>query len=166
MKNKLLLIGLVAFISCNNTDTDTDSTDGGDTTYLPAEVIPATTEIPKVNKMIWSASYDSARKDVIVKQNRQVKADTLTAENVIEDINASWDDIKLKLKRVGHDTIYVAIPESESLTQGLGSSGAYGYMGGVTYSLTELPNIKYVNYDFIEGDHLSPGTKKRSDFKH
>ena len=115
--------------------------------------------------MIWSASFDSTKGKVVLKQQRKVNADTLDAQKLITDINTSWDDIKMEFKKISHDTIYVAIPESNTLTQQMGSSGAYNYMSAATFSLTELKNIKFVNYDFVEGDHMAPGTMKRSDFK-
>jgi hypothetical protein len=165
MRNILLISGLVFIISCNSSNTDKEST-GGDTTYLETEVIPATTEIPpKIINLIWSASYDSAKKNVVLKQQRKVNPDTLTVEKIIKEINGSWDGIKLEFRKISHDTLFVAIPQSAVLTQQMGSSGAYSYISSTTYSLTELKNIKFVNYDFIEGDHMAPGTMKRSDFK-
>ena len=78
---------------------------------------------------------------------------------------ANWEGIKLEFGKISHDTLYVAIPESAVLTQQMGSSGAYSYIASTTFTLTELKDIKFVTYDFEEGDHLSPGTMKRSDFK-
>lgn len=94
-----------------------------------------------------------------------MKADTLTAEKLIREINASWDGIKLEFRKISHDTIYVAIPESIVLTQQMGSSGAFSYMASTTYILTELKHIKFVDFDFLEGDHVAPGTMKRGDFE-
>ena len=42
-----------------------------------------------------------------------------------------------------------------------GTTGADDYMSTTTFTLTELKNIKYVNYDFEEGDHAMPGTYSR-----
>ncbi len=165
MRNILFFCGLVFIFSCNTNSADTAAT-GGDTTYLTTEVIASSSEIPvRINNLIWSAAYDSAKKNVVLKQQRKVSADTLTAEKVINEINASWDEVKLEFRKIGHDTLYVAIPESAALTQGMGSSGAYSYISSTTYSLTELKNIKFVHYNFTEGDHMAPGTMKRADFK-
>lgn len=164
MRNILLLSGLIILFSCNTNNADTVSSED-DTTFLPPEVIVGSTEIPSgVNKMIWTSGYDSAQKRVVLKQLKQVSQDTLTADNIINDINSSWVDVKLDLVKTSHDTLYVAIPESTTLTQNMGTSGAYNYIAAATYSLTELKGIKYVNYAFTEGDHLAPGTMKRSDF--
>ena len=54
------------------------------------------------------------------------------------------------------------IPHSEMLTERIGSTGAEIYMASATRSLTELKGIKYVNYDFEEGDHATPGVYNRN----
>lgn len=165
MRNILSLFLLAGFISCNNNNTNEKITQV-DTIVEKTDTIAASNEMPvKINNLVWSAVYDSIKKNVVLKQLRKVNPDTLRAEKLIGEINANWDDIKLQFRKISHDTLYVAIPESAKLTQGMGSSGAYSYISSTTYNLTELKNIKFVNYDFQEGDHLSPGTMKRSDFK-
>ena len=165
MRNILLLSALVLLFSCNN-ESSTDQASNEDTIYLKTDTITSSLEAPvKITNLVWSASYDSARQKVVLKRQRTINPDTLTAEKLITDINNAWDDVKLQFKKVSHDTLYVAIPQSEVLTQQMGSSGAYSYISSTTYTLTELKNIHFVNYDFQEGDHLSPGTMKRKDFQ-
>jgi len=91
--------------------------------------------------------------------------DTMSAKNLIQIINANYDSIYLDYVKISHDTVYVHIPHSEMLTERIGSTGADMYMASTTWSLTELKNIKYVNYDFEEGDHASPGVYSRNNFK-
>jgi hypothetical protein len=118
----------------------------------------------KLNNLIWLPALDSMSNRIIVKQQRNVNADTLSATKIIQEVNAAWDGIRLVFCKISHDTIYVSIPSSDVLTKQMGSSGAYSYISSTTYTLTELKNIHFVNYDFEEGDHLGPGTMKRSDF--
>ena len=61
--------------------------------------------------------------------------------------------------------MFISIPESEYLTQRIGSTGAENFMATTTFTLTEMRGIKYVSYDFTEGDHASPGVYSRKDFK-
>ena len=91
--------------------------------------------------------------------------DTMSAKNIIQLINTNYDSIHLDYVKTSHDTIYVHIPHSEMLTQRIGSTGAEIYMASATWSLTELKGVKYVNYDFREGDHASPGVYSRNNFK-
>ena len=71
----------------------------------------------------------------------------------------------MKFDKISNDTIFVKIPESEKLTQQLGSTGAYNYMAATVFNLTELDHVKYVKFDFQGGDHASPGVFTREDFK-
>jgi len=91
--------------------------------------------------------------------------DTFSAKNLIQLLNNNSDSIYLDYIKTSHDTIYVHIPHSEMLTERIGSTGAEMYLASTTYSLTELKNIKYVNFDFEEGDHASPGVYTRDNFK-
>ena len=46
-------------------------------------------------------------------------------------------------------------------SQQMGTTGADEYMSVITFTLTELKGVRYVNLDFEEGDHASPGTYNR-----
>ena len=89
----------------------------------------------------------------------------MLVKNLIQIINNNYDSIHFDYIKTFYDTIYVHIPHSEMLTERIGSTGAEMFMASTTWSLTELKNIKYVNYDFEEGDHASPGVYSRSNFK-
>jgi hypothetical protein len=43
----------------------------------------------------------------------------------------------------------------------MGTTGATAYIEAVTYTLTSLKNIHYVEFDFKEGDHAIPGRYSR-----
>ena len=70
----------------------------------------------------------------------------------------------VKLLNVTNDTASVEVINAEYLTQRMGSSGAQAYLASVTFTLTENPQIKKVNFIFEEGDHAMPGTYSREDF--
>jgi hypothetical protein len=91
--------------------------------------------------------------------------DTMSVQNIIQLINTNYDSIHIDFVKISHDTIYIHIPNSQMLTERIGSTGAQMYMASATYSLTEIKGIKYVNFDFIEGDHAAPGVYDRSYFK-
>ncbi len=165
MRKLLISFGLIFIFSCNDTTPDL-VVETTDTTFVAMDSGSLIIEEPVTFKnLIWVPVYDSAKGSYSMKQQRKVSADTLSAEKLIREINASWNGIKMELKKISHDTVFVAIPKSEVLTQQMGSSGAESYIFSSTFILTELPRMKFVNYDFKEGDHLAPGTYKRTDFK-
>jgi len=164
MRTMLLISGLIFLFSCNNQSSDKDV--AADTTFITVDSPGTSVENPGLIKnLIWTQVFDSSKGDMILKKQRQVNSDTLSVDKLIHEINSSWDGIKLEFRKISHDTIYVAIPESNVLTNQMGSTGADSYMSSTTFILTELKDVKYVNYDFAEGDHMQPGTRKRADFK-
>lgn len=99
--------------------------------------------------------------DTII-QVRMVDKDTLISEKLISIINSKYqDEVILDFVNISKDTIFVKIDNSEYLTQQMGTAGADEYMISATFTLTELPKIKFVNFDFEYGDHASPGTYNR-----
>ncbi len=46
----------------------------------------------------------------------------------------------------------------------MGSSGAETYLAEVTFNLTEINGINFIDIQFPEGDHASPGIYSRTDF--
>lgn len=168
MKSELLFaigISIILLLSCNPGNKDKNAN--------PDVVIEDTVfDVPPVNEdsalhvknktMLWHV--DDA-KGLKLKKPEAPGIDTMSAKNLIQLLNANYDSIHLDYLKTSHDTIYVHIPHSEMLTERIGSSGAEIYMASATWSLTELQGIKYVNYDFEEGDHASPGVYGRNNFK-
>ena len=164
MRTIILLSALIFLFSCNNQSSDKDV--AADTTFITVDSPGSSVENPgRIKNLIWTQVFDSSKGDMRLKKQRQVNPDTLSVDKLISEINSSWDGVKLEFRKISHDTIYVAIPESNVLTNQMGSTGADSYMSSTTFILTELKHVKYVNYDFAEGDHMQPGTMKRSDFK-
>ena len=156
MRNLAILFSIMALLSCNNSGNNNGDAIG-DTVLVDEELVAG-------DRMIWIADYDTVKNQFYLKKQRTVNTDSLTPAKLISDINAGWENVKLVFDKVSNDTLYVTIPDSEYLTERMGSSGAQAYLASTTYNLTELRGIQFVNYDFEAGDHLSPGTFGRKDF--
>jgi hypothetical protein len=113
----------------------------------------------------WQASLNDSSGKLEMKKVEAAGLDSLSPASVIEFINKSDSSVHMDLVKIANDTVYIKIPEATFLTQQMGSTGSSMYMAGVVYNLTELPGIKYVNFDFEEGDHAAPGTFNRDSFK-
>jgi hypothetical protein len=61
------------------------------------------------------------------------------------------------LDGVAGSTVKVGLSDDAALTQRMGSAGAQAYLQVVLYSLTSIPGIDCIDFDFIEGDHAQPG---------
>jgi hypothetical protein len=112
----------------------------------------------------WEATLnDSGRLEV--KRSEQPGPDSLSAEAVIGFLNKRYPNVQLQLVKTSGDTLYMSIPEATYLTQQMGSSGPQIYFADVVYNLTEIPGIRYVNFNFEEGDHATPAVLNRNSFR-
>ena len=114
---------------------------------------------------LWVYHFDDEINDFKIKRSRDFKNDTLTPSIITKIINKSWPKVQIKLDKIDNDTAFVFIPESNYLTQSMGTTGAEEFMVSCTYSFTELTNVNYVKFKFIEGDHAVPGVYSRTSWK-
>lgn len=89
----------------------------------------------------------------------------LSPNELMKALNESYPEIQLSFDKISNDTAYISIPQSGYLTDQTGSTGAYNYLAAAVYNITELKDVRYVTFNFKEGDHAAPGTYKRDDFK-
>lgn len=88
----------------------------------------------------------------------------IRTDSVMSFLNAKFPNVQLAFVKASNDTLFIKIPESTYLTQQMGSSGPSYFFAEVVYNLTEINGVRYVNFDFDEGDHASPGTMSRDSF--
>lgn len=87
-----------------------------------------------------------------------------TPAQLIEHLNRRLKSSELPtvvLTRLSEGIAFVRIPDETQLTQNMGTTGATGYIQSVTYTLTSLPAINQVDFDFLPGDHAMPGRYSR-----
>jgi hypothetical protein len=99
---------------------------------------------------------------IIIALNRTaIEAET----SVVRSEDVPLEPPKLRLQKVGGGIAYIEVINAEYLTQRMGTSGAQNYLAAATFSLTEAPGVKGVNFAFPEGDHAMPGEYTRESFK-
>jgi hypothetical protein len=134
------------FISCN---TNKQEKIAPEKDSVKVNIKTDTVNIISDTHYFWSSDWDT-KKGLVMRK--------------IHKLNIEYPEIQLGYKKISGDTIFVAIHKSRYLTQSIGSSGAKGYLAEVTYNLTEIKNINFVDINFAEGDHAAPGTFSRTDF--
>ncbi len=156
---------LLTFLSCNSDSNQQGIKDVVEDTVFETVIDPGfdSTKIIKNAPILWTVDFEESTNTFKIKKPVNSRLDTLSAEKMVSLI--SWDSIHVDFLKTSHDTIYISIPDSEYLTQRIGSSGAENFMATTTFSLTEIKGMKYVNFNFTEGDHASPGIYSRKDFK-
>lgn len=160
MKTKLISLGLILLIiGCNTTQQDDRATDDTDE---KSEIGSESSVVYDSSEAIWRYDYNQQTEEFEVTQLRSVDKDTLTGKTLEKIINKSWPRVQIKFIRTSNDTAFISIPDSEVLTQQMGTAGAESFMISTTFSLTELKGINYVSFDFEEGDHGIPGVYNRN----
>lgn len=123
----------------------------------PVEVQPA---IPVEQYYAWNVDYEAQTKQ----RNPQLTADNLNADSIITWLNSTHPNVQLQKMELKHDTIVLEIPDSEYLTQRMGSTGPQEYLSKVVLNLTAVAGIRFVQLEFEEGDHASPGVWSKKNF--
>lgn len=118
----------------------------------------------EISDVPWSAELDSSSQKIKLIRSKDFEIKDLDVANVTEVLVRKYPEIKMIWLKQNKDTAFVRIPDATFLTQSSGSMGADIFMAEATYSYTEIPGIKFVHFDFTEGEHASPGTYQRSSF--
>jgi hypothetical protein len=143
----------IVFVSCTSDRKAKDQTD------------KVNNENPEIiNDIPFTAVLDSVTQKYTLKKSPLIDDFDLDSINVLEAINRKYPENTLVWKTQRNDTAYVSIPDATYLTQQSGTMGAQVFLAESTYSITEIPGINVVNFDFKIGDHATPGFYKREDF--
>jgi hypothetical protein len=122
----VIILATTLFFSCNSSSKEKNET-------TDAEIDDTVYEAPGSNtfgdsllfvqnkKLLWQVG-DSTR--LMLKNPKEAGINTMSAMHIIELINSNYDSIHLDYIKTSHDTIYVHIPNSEMLTERIGSTGA------------------------------------------
>ena len=155
-----LFLLAVNFSACNRDTKQADNeSDSGKVMHYSLKDKPA-----QIADVPWAAELDSNSQKISMQKSDMVKIEDLDINNVAEAINRKYSEIHISSQSQSNDTVFVNIPNATYLTQQSGNMGSEIYMAETTYSFTEIPGVKFVNFNFKEGDHATPGTFKRSDF--
>jgi hypothetical protein len=114
------------------------------------------------SEAIWGFVIDTLTGDEKLTQLKPVEKEALTGETMEKIINKTWPRIQVNFLKISNDTAFISIPDSEVLTQQMGTAGAESFMVSTVYSFTEIKGIKFVSFEFEEGDHASPGVYNRN----
>lgn len=85
--------------------------------------------------------------------------------DLIAALNKRDTQCKIEYIDLLNDTLHVRILNDEFLSEQMGSTGAYCYLGETVYTLTEHDSIEWVKIDMQVGSHASPGVFGRANFK-
>jgi len=157
MKTKIIVFLLILAAGCNSpTDEDNHSINQKENDIGIEDSASSISFEP-----VWVYEYNKHTEEFELKKIRSLDNHALSGEILEKIVNQSWPKIQLNFIKISNDTAFVSIPNSQVLTQQMGTAGAEGYMISTTYSFTELSGVAYISFDFTEGDHAIPGVYNR-----
>ncbi|MFO7823451.1 MAG: hypothetical protein R6V72_05890 [Cyclobacterium sp.] len=160
METKLIsLVLILLIIACKEKKQDESASSGEE---KKSELRSERSEVFDSSEAIWRYDFNQQTEEFEVTQLRGVDRNALTGEVLEKIINKTWPKVQIKFIRTSNDTAFISIPDSQVLTQQMGSAGAESFMVSTTYSFTELHGINHVSFDFKEGDHGIPGVYDRN----
>jgi len=127
----------------------------------------------------WYVDVDPAGSSIILVRGKKVGEIKHDVNKLILALNKAVVDAEIlrprgegvatdfpviRLQKIEQRTADIEIQNDLYLTQSMGSAGAQGYLAEVTFTLTEMPGVKTVNFIFTEGDNAAPGLYSRESF--
>lgn len=116
--------------------------------------------VPLNDQLYWILDSDSLTKT----RNPEFHVINLQEDSVISVLNTKFEHTKLKKVKKSNDTLFVAIENPQYFSNQMGSMGAGNYMANVILNLTAVEGINFVDMNFTEGSHASPGVYSGKDF--
>jgi hypothetical protein len=127
---------------------------------------------------VWRAEYDSEGAATLIRGKR-VQDISAEMSKLVSALNRSLEKSelsrvngehvmsefpKITLRKSDPPTVVVEVANDKYLSEAMGSSGAQDYLAITTYTLTESPGIRSVEFVFPPGEHAMPGIYSRESF--
>ena len=112
----------------------------------------------------WKSDFDRVNNKEFLIKGRLIDSLGKTPNELIEILNKRNVQSKIEYLNIQSDTIKIQIVNDEFLTEQMGTTGAYCYLGETVFTLTENDLIKFVKVEMDSGSHASPGVYSRVDF--
>jgi hypothetical protein len=135
---------------------------------IPAQTksdpIENTTDPTTLSDYYWHIEYDSIHHSEYLQKGRLLDSLVHSPLKLIDILNKRDAKCRITLKEITKDTIIIEIQDAYYVTERMGSTGAFCYLGETVFTLTELEGIRFVRIEIDEGSHAGPGIYNRFDF--
>ena len=113
---------------------------------------------------VWALEWNDAAGAFEPRVLDKYPADRASAKAIVNGLNLRSPSPGVDYIAQRATTVYLRVKDPEHLTQRMGTTGARQYLGSVVISLTPLPEVELVHFEFPEGDHAAPGFYSRAAF--
>ncbi|MDA3905871.1 MAG: hypothetical protein PF484_07335 [Bacteroidales bacterium] len=112
----------------------------------------------------WKSEYDTVNNKEFLTKGRLIDSLGKSPNELIEILNKRNVQPKIEYLDIQSDTIKIQVVNDKFLTEQMGTTGAYCYLGETVFTLTENDLIRFVRIEMDFGSHASPGVYSRVDF--
>jgi hypothetical protein len=140
--------------ACTSGDKRADA-NAGDSTTIEQTIVEQPDTV-----LFWTIDDYNKTKAAVYKDTVEITEPA----SVVNGINSIYPNIHLKFDRLSNDTVYAKIDSSFAFSNDMGTAGAAEYLSTVVLNLTTLKNINFVNLDFPQGSHASPGVFAKTSY--
>ena len=118
-----------------------------------------------ISNFYWRAEYDHITKKEYLVKGKMLDSLAHFPNELIEILNKRKPKCKLEFINLTGDTIIIKVLEDEYLTEQMGTTGAFCFLGETVFTLTENHSVSFVKVEMNYGSHANPGVYNRVDFK-
>jgi hypothetical protein len=114
--------------------------------------------------LYWHTVSDTILNKEFLEKGKFLDSLSKSPAELIDVLNRRKPVCKIEYVHIIGDTITIKINSEEYLTEQMGSTGAYCFLGETVFTLTESKLIKFVRFEMEYGSHAGPGLYNRNDF--
>lgn len=118
-----------------------------------------------LHDIYWHAESDSELNREYLVKGVLLDSISKTPAELIYILNRRKPECKIEYIDIVGDTINIRISNEQYLTEQMGSTGAFCFLGETIYTLTENESLKFVQIEMNYGSHAGPGVYSRDDYK-
>ena len=119
------------------------------------------TPIQIENRPYWYTDWNDGYERWV--RGSQLDSFPKTPKQLIDCLN-TLHKTQIRLIRIESDTMFVRFEGADYAIEQSGSFGAEEFLARATFTLTEIPGISFIHYNFEEGSHMVPGYYDRNSF--
>ncbi|MBN1950775.1 MAG: hypothetical protein JW801_06200 [Bacteroidales bacterium] len=118
-----------------------------------------------IDEFIWRTGFDTTTNREFLLKGEKLGKYAQSVKTMIDLLNRRNTPCKLEYLDQKGDTLYIRVLHDEYLTEQMGTTGAWCYLGETVVTLTENEEVNQVNIGMETGSHAAPGLYRRSDFE-
>jgi len=143
---------------------DTCLDHGGRWNYEIGECEFCNENIDENSAYYWKSDFDEDHREFL-KKGKLLDSIPKTADILVDILNKRNVECSIKFIEIRQDIITILIVNPLYLSEQMGTSGAYCFLGETIFTLTELDSINKVQIEMEVGSHAGPGIYSREDFE-